>query len=109
MHIEYAADAFVRMQKPKYSEPLTDFQLISAYVTEKEFLSLADKIGGVTSDISKSVRATLEAGRNSYKKVTSKQKDALAAALLDKYKTALTCYAAAYGVTEDEFIANAGK
>jgi hypothetical protein len=108
MHIEYAADAFVRMQKPKHSEPFSQLQTVAVYVTEQEFLNLADKIDGVTSEISKTVRETQASG-NRFAKVTSKQKNALAFALLDKYKTALACYAAAYKVTEEEFINNASK
>jgi hypothetical protein len=106
MHIEYAADALIRLEAIKVNTPAA---VVAAYITEREMLALASTLGGVTADIAATVKATVAAGSRSFKKVTDKQRFALAFALLEKFGTACAVYAAAYGVSEDEFLANAGK
>ena len=106
MHIEYAADALIRLESNKINTPAA---VVAAYITEREMLALATTLSGVTADIAASVKATVAAGSRNFKKVTDKQRFAMAFALLEKYGTPRAVYAAAYGVSEDEFLSNAGK
>ena len=105
MHIEYAADAILRMEAAQYTEQ----QQVQTYVTEKELLTLAASLGGVTSEIASSVREIAHAFKKTNRKVTDKQRFALSAALLEKHGTARAVFAAAYSVSIDEFMANAGQ
>ena len=104
MHVEYAAEAYVRMMHPKHVEPYTDLQVIVAHVCEKEILKLAAGLGEKEQSIASTVTSILSEPRG-YRRVTSKQKFALAQALLDHHKTSLAVYAAAYSMVEQEFLA----
>lgn len=107
MHIEYAADLLVRAESPRYGEARSHQQTIELVAAEKEFLALAEKIGD--EKISSIVMTMRSAATSRYAKVTARQKFAIAAALLAKHGTARAVFAAAYGVSEDDFMGNAGK
>jgi hypothetical protein len=62
-------------------------------VTEKPFLALCDQIGGFVASVAASVRKSLG---NRYSKVTDKQRNALASALVQKYGAAQAIINAAY-------------
>lgn len=103
MHIEAAAESFTRMTKPKHSEPLSDQQVVEVHVAEKAFLALAESIGD--EKISSIVATIRKNAGNRYAKVTQNQRYALAAALLAMHTSAFAVYAAAVGVSADEFAA----
>ncbi len=104
MHVAFAAEAYLRMKHPNHSGPYTDVQVLVAHVCEKEILKLAADLGEKEQSIASTVTSILSEPR-SYRRVTSKQKIALAQALLDHHKTALAVYAAAYALDEQEFLA----
>lgn len=103
MHIDYAAESFKSMTQPRYAEPLTNRQVVECNVTYPEFLALADAIGN--EKISSIVATIRKSAGNKFAKTTSAQKFTLAMALLDAHTTPAAVYAAALGVTEDEFLA----
>ena len=103
MHIEYAADAVVRMESQAYAAQLQ----VKNYTLEKEFLALAASLGGLTAEIVAAVRDITST--KTYRKVTEKQRHAISAALLEKCDSPRAVFAAAYGVSEEDFMANAGK
>lgn len=107
MHIEYAADAVVRCEKQFAGTPQTELYVIESYADDEVVLKLVDRLG---DEKAASIAATIRQSRNKrYAKVTSKQRWAIATAILAVYPTARAAYAAAYGVSEDEFMAQAGK
>lgn len=102
MHIEYAADAVIRAEKNG-----SDRAVLECYADDGVLLKLVDQLGDEKAkSIAETVRA---AAKTRFAKVTSKQRWALATAILNKYPTARAAFAAAYNVSEEAFIANAGK
>lgn len=103
MHIEYAAEVFKsRMQ----SAPIN---AIVGLAADPEFLQLAEKIDD------KKVQALAAKLLKSYdrglrfQKATPKQRETIAAALLEKHGAPLAVYAAAMGVSELEFMSTVEK
>lgn len=103
MHIEYAAEAVRRMTQPKHSAPLAARDVVAAHAAEPELLALADALGDAKSS---SIVGTIRKNAGSrYARVTPAQKGALAGALLGRYGSPQSVYAAAFGVTESDFAA----
>lgn len=103
MHIEYAADAVIRCSGRSES------YVLEAYADDEVLLLLIDEMGSEKAcSIAKTVREIKKAVR-SHRRVTAAQRHAIAKELLDTYKTAQAALAAAYGVTEAQFMAQAGK
>lgn len=101
MHIDYAAETFLRHTAPKHSAPSTAQQTVAVLAAEKEFLALAEQVGDEkTSSIVTTIRKNAS---NRFAKVTEAQRFALASALLAKHGSALNVYAAAFGVSAEEF------
>jgi len=108
IHIEYAADAVVRSEAQFQGEQAQRY-VIESYVDDETLLKVVDSLGdSKATAIAASVRK-INSRENRHAKVTSKQRWALATALLAKYQTARAVFAAAYGVSEEEFMMNAGK
>jgi len=106
MHIEYAADMILRVEAQFEGERAQRYA-IESYVDDNVILNLVDTLG---DEKASSIAATIRKNRNNrYAKVTSKQRYAIASAILAKYPTARAAYAAAYGVSEEEFMANADQ
>lgn len=104
VHIEYAADALVRSQQ---FGPEADRKALEAFADQDTVLKLVD---ATADDKAISIKQTILRGRdNRYAKVTPKQRYAIAQAVLGHYKTAAAAFAASYGVSEAEFLSNAGK
>ncbi|WP_066339209.1 hypothetical protein [Azohydromonas lata] len=99
MHIEYAAGVFKgRMQ----SAPI---HALIGLVAEPEFLQQADLLGDkkVQALAAKLLKA-YDSGLR-FQKATQKQRETIAAALLEKHGTPLAVYAAAMGMSELQFMA----
>lgn len=106
MHIEYAADAVIRAEE-QFKDEAAQRYVLESYADDKTVLQIVETLD---DEKAKSIAATIVASRNNrYAKVTQKQRYAIASAILKKYTTARAALAAAYGVSEEEFMANAGK
>jgi len=106
MHIKFAADAVVRAEG-QFSGEQAQRYVLECYADDSTVLKIVDMLG---DEKASSIAATIRSNRgNRYAKVTSKQRFAIATAILAKYATARAALAAAYGVSEDEFMTNAGK
>ena len=104
MHIECAAEAVARAEA-QFEGEKADRYAIESYADDETILKVVDTLD---NEKAKSIAATIRKSRKSrYAKVTSKQRWAIATALLEAYGSARAVYAAAYGVTEKEFMANA--
>lgn len=66
-----------------------------------QLLTLAESLGDTKIS---SIVQTIRTPRSRYSKVTPKQRFAVANALLTKYGTARTVYAASLGISEDELL-----
>lgn len=102
MHIQYAAESVKRQLNNRWTEESKkDHQAVEVNVTEPELLSAAEKIGDAKAA---SIVATICKNKNNrYAKTTAAQKWALTTALLTAHGTAVAVYAAAYGITAEEF------
>lgn len=106
MHIEFAADAVVRSET-QFSGEQAQRYVLESYADDSTVLKIVDTLG---DEKASSIATTIRANRgNRYAKVTSKQRFAIASAILAKYHTARAAFAVAYGMSEEEFMANAGK
>ena len=106
MHIEFAADAVVRAET-QFSGAQAQRYVLEAYADDSTVLKIVDTLG---DEKASGIAATIRGNRNNrYAKVTSKQRFAIATAILEKYKTARAAFAVGYGVSEEDFMSNAGK
>lgn len=106
MHIEFAADAVVRAENQFKGEQAQRY-VLESYADDSTVLKIVDTLG---DEKAASIAATIRGNRNNrYAKTTSKQRFAIATAILAKYETARAAFAVAYGVSEEEFMSNAGK
>lgn len=104
VHVEFAADAVVRSEQ--FGEK-GDQLVIEGFADQDTVLKLVDATGDVKAA---SIKKTIVEGRSNRRaKVTPKQRYAIATAVLAHYKTAAAALAASYGMTEEEFMFNAGK
>lgn len=106
IHIEYAADAIIRAEAQFQGEQAQRY-VLESYADDSTVLKIVDTLG---DEKASSIAATIRQNRgNRYAKVTRNQRFAIATAILAKYATARAAFAVAYGVSEEEFMANAGK
>ena len=100
MHIEYAAEQFKRLAQPKRVDPAPDQKIVEMFVSEKEFLALAINSG---NEKAAAIAETIRNNTNKYSRVTAKQAYVIASELLNKHSTAKAVFAAAFGVSEEQF------
>ena len=103
MHIEYAADSVLRGAKHGES------YVLESYADDESILGLVDE---ACSEKARAIAATIREirdARRSHRKITSKQRYAIAQSLLEIFGTAPAVFAASYGVSEIQFMAQAGK
>lgn len=106
MHIEYAADVIERCER-QFDEPQASRYALESYADDDTVLCLVDSLD---DEKASAIAETIKASRKKrYAKVTQKQRYAIASAILRKYNTAKAAYAESYGVSEEEFMSNAGK
>lgn len=100
MVIQYAIEsiAFHRTQK---TANFSDQQILELFVAEPEVLAVCADLDEKTKSIAKSVA---DASSSRYKKVTLKQKFALAKALLEKFGDIETVIARAFKVSKSEIV-----
>jgi len=103
MHIDFAKEVYESNKNQKYCAPVSDQHILEILAID-QMLDLCVKIGDEKiQTIAKSMK---EAENNRYKKVTEKQKYAIAKFLLDNFHDAKEAIAAAFNKTASEMFSS---
>ena len=101
MHIDYAREMVERVENDTFLKGDQRY-MIKSVADEREILALVEKVGDAKhAEIAATMREIKKNGGR-YRKVTDKQKTAVALFLLEKFGTARAVLAAAFDKTEAE-------